>query len=93
MTLLPRMNAIAPSASMVLAVTPRASASDANDVRVSKAQADAVVEAVRGNGVEVDYLLNEQREDRWLINQTATSNFTRPSRGSLPVTLGTHHAE
>lgn len=40
----------------------------ANDVRVAKAQADAVVEAVRANGVEVEYLVNE-REGHWFINR------------------------
>ncbi len=39
-----------------------------NDVRVAKAQADAVVEAVRANGVDVEYLVNE-REGHWFINQ------------------------
>ncbi|TKT57473.1 S9 family peptidase [Agrobacterium sp. LC34] len=40
----------------------------ANDVRVAQAQADVVVETVRANGVEVDYLLNE-REGHWFINE------------------------
>lgn len=40
----------------------------ANDVRVAQAQADLVVETVRANGVEVDYLLNE-REGHWFINE------------------------
>ncbi|WP_421459889.1 S9 family peptidase [Agrobacterium tumefaciens] len=40
----------------------------ANDVRVAQAQADLVVERVRANGVEVDYLLNE-REGHWFINE------------------------
>jgi dipeptidyl aminopeptidase/acylaminoacyl peptidase len=44
----------------------------ANDVRVSRQQAEAVVEAVRSNGVEVEYLLNEQ-EGHWFINED--SNF------------------
>lgn len=39
----------------------------ASDVRVAKAQADLVVETVRANGVEVDYLLNEH-EGHWFIN-------------------------
>ncbi len=40
----------------------------ANDVRVAQAQADLVVETVRANGVEVDYLLNE-REGHWFTNE------------------------
>jgi dipeptidyl aminopeptidase/acylaminoacyl peptidase len=48
----------------------------ANDVRVAKAQADMVVERVRANGVEVDYLLNE-REGHWFINEDSNIELYR----------------
>lgn len=48
----------------------------ANDVRVAKAQADLVVERVRANGVEVDYLLNE-REGHWFINEDSNIELYR----------------
>jgi len=48
----------------------------ANDVRVAKEQADLVVERVRANGVEVDYLLNE-REGHWFINEDSNIQLYR----------------
>jgi len=48
----------------------------ANDVRVAKAQADLVVERVRANGVEVDYLLND-REGHWFINEDSNIELYR----------------
>lgn len=64
----------------------------ANDVRVAKAQADAVVEAVRRNGVEVEYLLNE-REGHWFINQDSNIELYQTIESFLTRHLGTHHAE
>lgn len=48
----------------------------ANDVRVSKAHADAVVQAVRANGVEVEYLVNEH-EGHWFINEDSNRELYR----------------
>lgn len=64
----------------------------ANDVRVARAQADAVVEAVRRNGVEVEYLLNE-REGHWFINQDSNIELYQTIEKFLARHLGTHHAE
>ncbi|WP_440981478.1 alpha/beta fold hydrolase [Shinella sumterensis] len=64
----------------------------ANDVRVAKAQADAVVEAARRNGVEVDYLLNE-REGHWFINQDSNIELYRTIEKFLARHLGAPHAE
>ena len=64
----------------------------ANDVRVARAQADAVVEAVRRNGVEVDYLLNE-REGHWFMNQDSNIELYRTIEKFLARHLGTYHAE
>lgn len=48
----------------------------ANDVRVAQAQADTVVDAVRRNGVEVEYLLNEH-EGHWFINEDSNLELYR----------------
>lgn len=48
----------------------------ARTMRVAKAQADMVVERVRANGVEVDYLLNE-REGHWFINEDSNIELYR----------------
>ncbi|MEF9604437.1 alpha/beta fold hydrolase, partial [Paracoccus sp. PXZ] len=58
-----------------------------NDVRVAKAQADAVVEAVRRNGVEVEYLVNE-REGHWFINQDSNFELYRTLERFLSRHLG-----
>ena len=63
-----------------------------NDVRVSKAQADAVVEAVRANGVEVEYLVND-REGHWFINQDSNLELYRTMERFLSRHLLEHAEE
>lgn len=48
----------------------------ANDARVSRSQADALVETFRSNEVDVEYLLNEQ-EGHWFINQDSNLELYR----------------
>jgi dipeptidyl aminopeptidase/acylaminoacyl peptidase len=48
----------------------------ANDARVAKAHAEPVVETVRANGVEVNYLLND-REGHWFINEDSNIELYR----------------
>jgi dipeptidyl aminopeptidase/acylaminoacyl peptidase len=64
----------------------------ANDVRVARAQADAVVEAVRRNGVEVVYLLNE-REGHWFINEDSNIELYQTIENFLARHLVTNRAE
>ncbi len=58
-----------------------------NDVRVSKTQADIVVEAVKKNGVEVEYLVNE-REGHWFINQDSNLELYRAIEQFLSRHIG-----
>lgn len=62
----------------------------ANDVRVAQAQADLVVETVRANGVEVDYLLNE-REGHWFINEDSNIELYQRIERFLARHLGGEH--
>lgn len=64
----------------------------ANDVRVARAQADTMVESVRKNGVEVEYLLNEH-EGHWFINQDSNLELYRTIESFLSRHLARHDAQ
>lgn len=59
----------------------------AQDVRVSQAQADLVVERVRENGVEVEYHLNKD-EGHWFINQDSNLELYRTIESFLARHIG-----
>jgi dipeptidyl aminopeptidase/acylaminoacyl peptidase len=64
----------------------------ANDARVSRTQADTVVEVARKNGVMVEYLLNEE-EGHWFINQDSNRELYQTIERFLAIHLRGHDAE